>query len=99
MAHPNEDVVREGFAAFGRGDMDALRDKFLADNVRWHLPGRNPLSGDYEGPEQVMQYFARILELTGGTLSIDLHDVLANDNHAVALYTIGGDRAGKQRRD
>jgi uncharacterized protein len=97
MAHPNEDVVREGFAAFGRGDMDALRNKFLADNVRWHLPGRNPLSGDYEGPEQVMQYFARILELTGGTLSIDLHDVLANDNHAVALYTIGGDRAGKQR--
>jgi hypothetical protein len=23
MAHPNEDLVREGFAAFGRGDMDA----------------------------------------------------------------------------
>ncbi len=99
MAHPNEDAVREGFAAFGRGDLDTLRKQFLADDVRWHLPGRSPLSGDYEGPEQVMQYFGRILELTGGTLTIDLHDVLANDDHAVALYTIGGEREGKRLHD
>ena len=31
MAHPNEDLVREGFA-FGRGDVDALR-KFFGDDV------------------------------------------------------------------
>ena len=34
MAHPNEDVVREGFAALGRGDMEALRKQFFADDVR-----------------------------------------------------------------
>jgi ketosteroid isomerase-like protein len=99
MSHPNEAVVRAAFAAFEQGDMDAMRNKYLADDVRWHLPGRNPLSGDYEGPDQVLQYFARIIELTGGTLTIDLHDVLANDNHAVALYTIAGERAGRQLSD
>jgi uncharacterized protein len=99
MAHPNEDLVREGFAAFGRGDMDALRKQFFADDIRWHVPGRNPLAGDYEGPEQVIQYFTRVFEATGGTLGIELHDVLANDNHAVALYTVSGERAGKQLTD
>ena len=99
MAHPNEDLVREGFAAFGRGDMDALRKQFFADDVRWHAPGRGPLAGVYEGTEQVLQYFARLVELSGGTLSLELHDVLANDEHAAALITVRGERAGKQLAD
>lgn len=99
MAHPNEDLVREGFAAFERGDMDALRKQYWTDDVRWHVPGRGPLAGDYEGPEQVIQYFARVFELTGGSLSLELHDVLANDEHAVALFTVRAERAGKQLTD
>ena len=50
MAHPNENLVREGFAAFGRGDMDAMRNQFFANDVRWHTAGRSLLAGDYEGP-------------------------------------------------
>jgi len=99
MAHPNEDLVREGFAAFERGDMDALRNQFFADDIRWHIPGRNPFAGDYEGPEQVLQFFARLFEVTGGTFSLELHDVLANDDHAAALVTVRGQRAGKQLDD
>jgi uncharacterized protein len=99
MAHPNENLVREGFAAFGRGDMDAMRNQFFADDVRWHTAGRSLLAGDYEGPEQVIQLFARIVELSDGTLSLELHDVLANDEHAVALFTARGERAGKQLND
>jgi uncharacterized protein len=95
VAHPNEDQVREIHAAFGRGDMDALR-KQMTDDVRWHNPGRNLISGDYEGPEQVIQSFARLFELTGGTYRAELHDVLANDEHAVVLITFRAERAGKQ---
>jgi ketosteroid isomerase-like protein len=99
VAHPNEDLVREGFAAFGRGDMDALRKQFWADDIRYHVPGRSPIAGDYEGTEQVIQFLARVFELTGGTFSSELHDVVANDEHAVALLTIRGERAGKQLND
>ena len=98
MAHPNEDLVREAFAAFGRGDMDALR-KFWAEDIRYHVPGRSPISGDHEGTEQVLQMFARVFELTGGTFSAELHDVVANDEHAVALFTTRAERAGKQLND
>ena len=99
MAHPNEDLVREAYAAFGRGDMDALRKQYFTDDVRYHVAGRSPLAGDYEGTEQVLQYFARLVELSGGTLSLELHDVLANDEHAVALVTVRGQRAGRQLTD
>jgi ketosteroid isomerase-like protein len=95
MAHPNEDLVRESFAAYGRGDLDAAR-KYQTDDIRYHQPGRNPTAGDYEGQEQVIGVMARFGELTGGTLSIELHDVLANDQHAVAMMTMRGERAGKQ---
>jgi uncharacterized protein len=99
MAHPNEDLVREQYAALERGDMDALRNQCWTDDVRWHVPGRSPFAGDYEGPEQVLRVFARIFELTSDTLSSELHDVLANDEHAVALITTRAERAGKQLND
>jgi ketosteroid isomerase-like protein len=99
MAHPNEDLVREAFAAFGRGDIDALRDQYFADGIRWHLPGRSPLAGDYDGIGQVMEFFGRILELSGGTFRTELHDVLANDEHAVALYATVAEREGRRLED
>ena len=95
MAHPNEDLVRENFAATGRGDYDAPQ-KNWAEDIRYHFPEGSPIAGDYQGIEQVLQYFARIVELTGGTFSLELHDVLANDEHAVALVTVRGELAGQQ---
>ena len=99
MAHPNEDLVREGFAAFGRGDLDALRDQYFAGDIRWHIPGRSPVSGDYDGVAQVLGLFGRFFELAGGTLRLELHDVLANDEHAVALYTTRAEREGRRLED
>ena len=34
-------------------------------------------------------------QLTGGTFRADLHDVVANDEHAVALYVTRGEREGR----
>lgn len=99
MAHPNKDLVREAFAAFGRGDIDTLRTQYFADGIRWHLPGRSPLAGDYDGIGQVMEFFGRLLELSGGTFRTELHDVLANDEHAVALYATVAEREGRRLED
>ncbi len=45
MAHPNEDLVRGIFAAFGRGDLDALRGQYMAQDARFHYPGWAPGRG------------------------------------------------------
>lgn len=99
MAHPNEDLIRKGFEAFGRGDMDALRGEFLAPDITYHVPGRSPISGDYKGVDEVLGLFAKIFELTGGTFRAELHDVLANDEHGVALSPASGQREGKTLHD
>jgi ketosteroid isomerase-like protein len=96
MAHPNEDLVREGYAAFGRGDVDALQHKFFAEDVRYHVPGNSPLGGDYQGVAQVLEWLGRQYELSEGTIRAEVHDVVANDEHAVSLFTVRAERAGKQ---
>ena len=98
MAHPNEDVVRESFAALGRGDVDALQKRWT-DDIRYHLPRPSPHAGDYQGIEQVRQVYARMVDQAAGPVSVELQDVLANDEHAVALLTARSERAGKQWDD
>jgi ketosteroid isomerase-like protein len=95
MAHPNEELVRRGSDAFSSGDIGML-GQVLDQNVVYHVPGRSPLAGDYRGQEEVIgRFFARILELTGGTFQVELHDAVANDEHAVSLFTARGQRHGK----
>jgi ketosteroid isomerase-like protein len=55
MGHPNEDLIRQGYDAFGRGDMDTLRALFDPDIV-WHAPGRSQLAGDHQGVDAVLGY-------------------------------------------
>jgi len=98
MAHPNEELVRKGFDAFSKGDMDTLRELFDQDAV-WHTAGRSPLAGDHRGVDAILGFFARTMELTGGTFRAELHDVLANDEHAVALYVARGEREGRTLED
>jgi ketosteroid isomerase-like protein len=94
MAHPNEEIVHSGFDAFATGDVDTLRQLFDQDAV-WHVPGRSPLSGDHRGLDAILGFLARTMELTGGTFRADVHDVVANDEHAVALYVTRGEREGR----
>ena len=93
--HPTAELLRKGYNAFDKGDMAVLTELFAADVV-WHLPGDNPISGDHKGRHAVFAVFAKVAELTGGTFKIELHDVLANDEHAVALTRATASRQGKQ---
>ena len=98
MAHPNEDLLRRGYEAFGKGDMDTLNQLF-ADDIVWHTPGKSPIAGDYKGKQEVFAFFGKIAELSGGTFKLEIHEVLANDEHGVVLATSTGQRDGKRIDD
>lgn len=83
--HPNATRMREAFAAFSRGDLDAVRAT-MTEDVIWESEGRSALSGTYRGWDEVSAMFGRLLEITGGTFAMDLISVLADDQHAVAIY-------------
>jgi len=98
MAHPNEELVRRGYQAFATGDMATLNELF-ADDIVWHAPGRSQLAGTYRGKEEVFATFQKVAELTGGTFKLDIHAVLADDEHAVVLARAMGEREGKTLND
>jgi uncharacterized protein len=87
--------IREGYEAFGRGDLEAIRDQFSPDIV-WHIGGHSPLAGDYKGIDALFEFFGRVVSETGGTLKNEVHDILANDTHGVVLLTQSGERNGKK---
>jgi ketosteroid isomerase-like protein len=93
MAHPNADLVRKGFAAFAAGDM-ATMDQLFADDAKWHATGRSPLAGDFDGKEAIFGSFARIPQETD-SFHQDVHAVLADDEHAMALVDVTLERGGK----
>jgi hypothetical protein len=78
--HPNVAVVREGFEAMQRGDT-AWIDQHLADDVVWHVGGNSKWAGAYQGKQQVLEFFARQAEATAGPASVEIHDILGNDEH------------------
>ena len=62
--------------------------------ITWHVPGHSPLSGEYNGHEQVGGFFQRTMELSGGAFSIDVHNVLADGDLVVVLTTVNAQRNG-----
>jgi len=93
--HPNAETARRAYEAFSTGDM-ATMSELMSDEIVWHSPGNNPLSGTYQGKEEVFGLFARIAELSDGPMEMDFHDILASDDHVVALLEVAVSRGGKR---
>lgn len=93
--HHNAALVRRAHDAFKTGDMDAVREIFDWDAIRWFMPGESLVSGLDVGMEAVFGNFGKCMELTDGTYSAIGFDYLGSDNHAVALAHLTAQRNGK----
>ncbi len=83
-ATEDTEVVRRGFAAFSAGDMATLTELFTEDAV-WHVPGSGPLSGPKEGRDAVLSFFGELMTRSGGSLTVELDDVVGGDRHTLAM--------------
>lgn len=92
--HPNTTLARDLIAAFLAGDLATVSGFFAADAV-WELPGRGVLAGEYKGPEQIVGFLARAFELSGGTLRLDVLDVMGDDWGAVQVQEVFAEHGGK----
>jgi ketosteroid isomerase-like protein len=82
-------LIRDSLDAFNRGDVEAAAE-FLADDVEWHEIGRaEPIVGK---AALASRYGAAI---PGWEITAELHDVLANDDHAIALVTATAGMGGR----
>lgn len=99
QAAVNREALRRGYEAFQSGNLDLLRNELFDPDIVWHNPGHNQFSGDLKGVDAVIDSFVKQFEITGGTFKVDVHDLLASDDHAVAIATVSGERDGRRISD
>jgi len=92
--HPNVARLKDGYAAFAKGDFAVLNDLF-AEDLLWHEGGRNQLVGDYRGRDAVYGLFGKLMEVTEGSFHLDLHAAFADDEHGVVLVSTTASRGGR----
>ncbi len=79
--HPNAARYRQLTAALEAGDMASLADDIADDIEWWEIGASEPVRGKQALLER-MQAFAAY------QISADLHDVVANDDHLIALLNV-----------
>ena len=84
MSQSNAELVRSGYEAFAAGDIPAVLAIF-AEDISWTIPGRSPISGTYTGHDEVLGFFGQLMERSGGTFNLEIHDVLDSGTDKVAL--------------
>jgi ketosteroid isomerase-like protein len=94
VSHPNQDLIKRAYEAFGRGEFPAVLG-ILDKRIRWHVPGQTQLSSVYIGHEQVLGFFQKSMELTQATLRIDVHEIVATDTTVFVLCTVSATRSGQ----
>jgi ketosteroid isomerase-like protein len=94
MSHPNEDLLRAAYTAFIVGDLEGYL-RYCSDDIAFHVPGRNPVSGVYSRAQFVTPFISRVMELCGGTFRETVLDVVANDRRGVVLAEHEFQRKGK----
>lgn len=92
--HPNVARIKDGYAAFAKGDFAVLNDLF-AEDLLWHEAGRNELSGDYRGRDAVYAHFGKLTEVLDGSFQMELQVVFADEERGVALVVSTASRGGR----
>lgn len=95
-SHPNFVLARRLWDGIACGDAPALR-ALLSEKSVWRMYGRSPLAGTYVGVDAILDFMARVGELTDD-LHSELIDVFVGPGGAVLRYSIHA-RRGAQRLD
>lgn len=88
----NVDSARAAYDAFGRGDLEALKENFAEDAV-WVTSDELPLGGETRGRDAILANFAQIPNYWS-SFSVEPSEFIDGGEYVVA---IGTQRAGNDK--
>lgn len=88
--HPNAARYRELSKTVEAGDFSSYIDAISDDVEWWEIGADEPVRGKAALAERMQSMMA-----SGGSIKADLHDVVANDEHMIALVSATVEREGK----
>src|SRR5262245_29043376 len=74
---------------------DETESANIASDIVWHVPGHNPVSGEYHGFGEYTQLMpSRMAPLSNW--EFEVYDVMVNGNYVVVTLSLKGERKGKK---
>ncbi|MFF8280559.1 nuclear transport factor 2 family protein [Streptomyces lateritius] len=93
--HPDSALVRKGFEAWNRGDMETVGSLMTADCTH-HAPGESQVSGHFKGRDNIIGMYGQMFELTGGKMRVELDGIYVDGRgHAVAANKFFAERGDR----
>ena len=87
-------VVRRGYEAFAKGDIETLKVLF-SPNATWHAVETGILPGNYQGVQAILEFFGRLAHETQGSLHVEPKTMAASGDQVFVLHGYRGKRKGK----
>jgi uncharacterized protein len=91
----NFELVRRGYDAFNAGDAATLSEVFAPDIVH-AVPGDSAIAGAHKGLPNVLAIYGKLAEMSGGTVRVELEDVLSDGaNRVISIHRTSAERDGQ----
>jgi ketosteroid isomerase-like protein len=87
-------IVRRGYEAFAKGDIETLKALFAAD-ANWHALPAGVLPGNYRGAQGILGFFGQLAHETQGTMRVEPVTMAASGDSVFVFQHITGTRKGK----
>lgn len=94
MKHPHVVALEKVYSNLSKGDIGAALAA-CSEKFSFQIAGKSRLAGKYTSATFERELCARQREFSGGTFQLDVHDILASDQHGTVLATARLTREGK----
>ena len=94
MKHPNAVTIEKLYSDLAKEDFKAALT-VCSDAMTFQVPGKSRLAGKYTKANFAQDLLMKQRELSGGTFKLEVHDILASDQHVTVLGTSKLLRSGK----
>jgi ketosteroid isomerase-like protein len=87
-------VVKRGYEAFGKGDIETLKTLFTP-NAHWRGSAVGVLPGTYRGAQAILEFFGRVAQESAGTLRVEPQTMAASGDHVFVQERLTAKRKGR----